>query len=114
MNAAYHHHFHNAIVGHGEPDVRYNAKWLEKGPPQHYNYMMEDNLQNEIGSVRVGAFRRGQGGLFSKLPTPYDALNAKKLFVEAEKKKKLLEIGVEFGSQENIKHQLREDDQIER
>lgn len=98
MNAAYHHHFHNAIVGHEDPDVRYNAKWLEKGPAQPHNYMADESLQNEIGSVRVGAFRRGQGGLFSKLPVPFDALNAKKLYVEAEKKKKLLEIGVDFGS----------------
>ena len=32
MNAQYHHHFHNAIVGHGDPDVRYNAKWLDSTP----------------------------------------------------------------------------------
>lgn len=71
-------------------------------------------MQNEIGTVRVGAFRRGQGGLFSTLSRPYDAQNAKKLYVEAEKKKKLLEIGVEFGSQEKLQNQLREDDMRER
>ena len=47
-------------------------------------------LQNNIGTVRAGAFRRGQGGLFSNLSVPFDALNAKKLFIESEKRKKLL------------------------
>lgn len=25
MSAAYHHHYHNAIIGHDDPDVRYNS-----------------------------------------------------------------------------------------
>ena len=117
MSAAYHHHYHNAIVGHEDPDSRYNAKWLDQNPELKLLTSNEDTqnlVQNEIGSVRVGAFRRGQGGLFSKLSRPFDAQNAKQLYVEAEKKKKLLEIGVDFGSQEELQNQLREDDMRER
>ena len=100
MNAGYHHHYHNAIVGMDDPEIRYNAKWAENSPNQSRHYLQDEisHLQNEIGTVRAGAFRRGQGGLFSKLPVPFDVLNAKKLYIESEKKKKLLEIGVEFGS----------------
>jgi hypothetical protein len=54
-------------------------------------------LQNDIGTVRVGAFRRGQGGLFSNIPIPFDATNAKKLYIASEKKKKLLEIGLDLN-----------------
>ena len=92
MNAGYHHHFHNAIVGHADPDMRYNAKWLETNPTMSNQFLMDEAsvLQNKIGNVRAGAFRRGQGGLFSNLSVPFDALNANKLFIESEKRKKLL------------------------
>ena len=79
MSAAYHHHYHNAIIGHDDPDVRYNSKWLDENPSQgllNSSEMTANSLQNEIGTVRVGAFRRGQGGLYSNLQRPFNALNA--------------------------------------
>ena len=76
MSAAYHHHYHNAIVGHDDPDIRYNGKWLDQNPEINLLNSSEttaSKLQNEIGTVRVGAFRRGQGGLYSNLTQPFNA-----------------------------------------
>jgi len=42
MSAAYHHHFHNAIVGMDDADRAYNAKWLDKTHIQK-NYFLNDD-----------------------------------------------------------------------
>jgi hypothetical protein len=51
-SAFYHHHYHNPIVGKN-PDWRYNAKWNRKRRDS------EDPIANQIGSIKVGEFRRG-------------------------------------------------------
>lgn len=41
-------------------------------------------MTEEIGSVKVGDFRRGQGGLLCAMARPYHATNAPDLFIESE------------------------------
>jgi hypothetical protein len=78
--AIYHHHFHNAIVGNDEPAGRYNAKW-------------RDSEDNSIGHVKVGDFRRGQGGIMCRMNRPYNLKNAPDLFIEAEQRRTLIDLG---------------------
>jgi hypothetical protein len=77
--AIYHHHFHNAVVGNHEPAGRYNAKWRSK--------------QGNLGEVKVGDFLRGQGGLMCKLSRPYTLKEAPELFIEAEQRRTLIDLG---------------------
>ena len=46
-----------------------------------------------IGSVKVGDFRRGQGGIMCKMSRPYNLKNAPDLFIEAEQRRTLIDLG---------------------
>lgn len=78
--ATYHHHFHNAVIGSSEPQGRYNAKWREK-------------TDMELGSVKSGDFRRGQGGIMCRMSRPYNLKNAPDLYIEAEQRRTLIDLG---------------------
>ena len=44
-------------------------------------------LTNDIGQIKNGEFKRGQGGIFDKVERPFDSKIAHDLFVQYEKNK---------------------------
>lgn len=64
---------------------RYNAKWLDIGGLKKGN--------NDMGGVKIGDFRRGQGGIYCRLVRPYNAYNVPDLFIESEQKRTLIDLG---------------------
>lgn len=85
----YHHHYHQAIVGNNDASGRYNAKWLDRKK----TIQPKKSLNQEIGHVNTGDFRRGQGGLFCAMSRPYHATNAPDLYIESEQRKTLIDLG---------------------
>ena len=94
--ASYHHHFHNAIVGNVDPDTRYNNKWrYGRRATQPINKLLSGGaVQQEVGSVNVGHFSRGQGGLFHQVERPVDLEKATDLFLENEYNKSITTLGM--------------------
>lgn len=50
-------------------------------------------MNQEIGHVNTGDFRRGQGGLFCAMSRPYHATNAPDLYIESEQRRTLIDLG---------------------
>lgn len=93
--ALYHHHYHNAIVGGADPDTRYNNKWrYGRRASQPMDRLMKGGaMQGEVGSVAVGHFSRGQGGLFHNAERPVDLEKATDLFLQHEYDKSITNLG---------------------
>ena len=91
-SGAYHHHYHNAIVGNKDADFRYNKKWSPRRFGQRGG-SFSNHLGREIGAVKTGDFRRGQGGLFHNVEVPVDVEHAAQLYLDSELKKTMADIG---------------------
>ena len=50
-------------------------------------------MSHEIGHVKPGDYRRGQGGLFCRTENPFNTVTAPDAFLNSFERKKTLEIG---------------------